>query len=67
MKTTDVDSMTNRVIQAMDQEMRKIGVTTFTPNHDMYRPAIQAMVAAIIFDDQRAEKQAQIAQEVNKL
>jgi len=67
MKTTDVDSMTNRVIMALDAEMRKIGVTTFTPNHDDYRPAVKAFVASILFDNQRAEHQAKITEEVSKL
>jgi len=67
MKTSDVDSITNSVIQAMDKEMRKNGVTTFTRNHNEYRPAIQTMVAAIIFDHQHAEHRARIESEVNKL
>jgi hypothetical protein len=66
-KTTDIDSITNSVLQVMDNEMRKNGVTTFTPNHDDYRPAVRAMVSAIVFDQQRAAKQSQIAEEISKL
>ncbi len=67
MKTSDIDSITNSVIQQMDREMRKNGITTFTPDHDIYRPAVKAMVTAIVFDQQRAEKQSQIDEEISKL
>lgn len=67
MKTADIDSITNSLIQAMDKELRKHGITMFTSNHDEYRTLIQTMVSVIVLDHQRSEKKGQITEEVRKL
>lgn len=49
-KTTDVSSITNSVMMAIDKEFRKNEVYTFPREHAAVRPIIHAMVAQIVAD-----------------
>lgn len=51
MKTTDVSSITNSVLMAMEKEFRKNGMAgTFHEHVEANRPLIQGMVASIVAD-----------------
>ena len=49
-KTTDVSSITNSVMMAIDSESRKNEVFSFPRKHNEVRPIIHAMVAQIMAD-----------------
>ncbi len=49
-KTTDVSSMTNSILMAVDKEFRKNEVYSFPRKHAEVRPIIHAMVAQIMAD-----------------
>jgi len=49
-KTTDVSSITNSVMMAIDKEMRKNEIWTFQKKHHQVRPIINAMVKEIVAD-----------------
>ena len=49
-ETTDVSSITNSVMMAMDKEFRKNGIFTFPRKHSEVRPVIHALVAQIMAD-----------------
>jgi len=49
-KTTDVSSITNSVMMAIDSEFRKNEVFSFPRKHNEVRPIIHAMVAQIMAD-----------------
>lgn len=49
-KTTDVGSMTNSILMAIDKEFRKNEVYSFPRKHAEVRPIIHAMVAQIMAD-----------------
>jgi len=49
-KTTDVSSITNSVLMAIDNEFRKNEVYSFPRKHAEVRPIIYAVVAQIMAD-----------------
>lgn len=49
-KTTDVSSIVNSVLMAIDKEFRKNEVYSFPRKHAQVRPIIHAMVAEIMSD-----------------
>jgi len=49
-KTTDVSSITNSVMMAIDKEFRKNEVYSFPRKHGAVRPIVHALVAEIMAD-----------------
>lgn len=54
-QTTDISSITNSAMMALDKEFRKNGIYSFQTKHDEVRPIIQAMVAQVVADHIAAE------------
>ncbi len=52
-KTTDIGSITNSVLMAMDKEFRKNEVYSFPRKHNAVRPIVHAIVASSMSEYQK--------------
>ncbi len=52
-KTTDIGSITNSVLMAMDTEFRKNEIYSFPMKHDAVRPIVHAIVASSMSEYQK--------------